>query len=156
MAPPGPAAGSPFPGRSLGAGRRVGPFLAPGNAWALAQGHHVGAPGVATCSQNQPPRTAPRMGPSPAPNWPKRHSRPGFSPKPIWRGLRHPLKTGDRLSPDPSLKTASTRIPRCLVALLTHRGSAPTWRRQRRQLQRQLQQTIWRTCKTAARNGQTT
>lgn len=65
-APPRPAAGSPSPSPGLGAGRRGGPLPAPGNAWAPAQGHHVGAPGVARCSRNQPRRLLPQ-GPSSGP-----------------------------------------------------------------------------------------
>lgn len=119
MAPPGPAAGSPSPSHSLQAGCRVSLFLAPENAWAPAQGHHVGAPGVATSSRNQPPKTAPRMGPSPAPNWPERHSRPGFSHKPIWRCLRHSLRIGDRLSPNPKTRNGLSSSPQ-LPGSLTH------------------------------------
>ena len=36
---------------------------------------------MARCSRNQPPKTAPRLGPNLAPNWPERRSRPGFSPQ---------------------------------------------------------------------------
>lgn len=60
-------AGSPSPGHRLQAGCRVSLFLAPEDAWAPAQGHHVGAPGVATCSQNQPPEDCSPHGPEPGP-----------------------------------------------------------------------------------------
>lgn len=134
--PPWPAAGSPSPSPGLGAGRRSGPFPAPGNAWAPAVGHHVGAPGVARCSA---PEDCSRKGPSPAPNWPERLSRPGFSPQTYLEGPQ--TSSADRKqAPDrpqtpglPQLESPVAWRPYSPIAA----PLARTWRRQRRR--RQLQ-----------------
>lgn len=117
--PPWPAAGSPSPSPGLGAGRRSGPFPAPGNAWAPALGHHVGAPGVARCSRNQPPKTAPAR--ALARPQTGLSGSPGLaSPlKPIWRGLRHLLQTGNRLPIDPKPRDCLSSSPQ-LPGFLTH------------------------------------
>lgn len=52
-----------------------------GNAWAPALGCHVGAPGVAKVLPEPAFEDCSRQGPSPAPNWPERLRRPGFSPQ---------------------------------------------------------------------------
>lgn len=102
------------------------------------------------------PEDAPRMGPSRPQTG--LSSTPGLaSPTNLFGGypdILCRLETDCRQTPN--LKTASIRVPRCLVPLPIAAPLAPTRRRRRRRLQRQLQQTIWRTRRTATRNGQTT
>lgn len=116
---PGLPPGARPPSRGLGAGRRVGPFPAPGNARAPAQGHHVGAPGVARCSRNQPPKTAP-AGALVRPQTGLSCSPGLASPlTPIWRGLRHFPQTGDRLPLGPTPQECLSSSPQ-LPGVLTH------------------------------------
>lgn len=141
-----PAARSPAPRQEEG--ERTGPCLPPGTpelrpeatTWGTgAAGQPEPAPGAAPRAALRRPHTGPRGTPdlvSP----PTPICTPPTSPSDERRALARPR------CPRPQPGHPSAELPHSPIAA----PLAQTWRRPQRQLQRQLRQTIWRICRTAA------